>query len=121
MEFEFPPQTVIPAEREFRYVKSRDAIDPVARPQNEIKQRYANLIACVALRTLHEIFGATPGEIVDAVMFNGRVSTIDKATGKPARPHLLSVSTDRTSFVDLVLESVEAGRVPEAPQRAGFP
>jgi restriction system protein len=107
VEFELPPQTVIPVEREFRFVKSRDAIDPVARPQSEIKQRYANLIACVALRTLHEIFGATPGEIVDAVMFNGRVSTIDKATGKPARPHLLSVSADRATFADLVLESVQ--------------
>jgi restriction system protein len=98
VEFELPPQTVIPVEREFRYVKSRDTIDPVARPQSEIKQRYANLIACVALRTLHEIFGATPGETVEAVMFNGSVSTIDKATGKPARPHLLSVSADRATF-----------------------
>jgi restriction system protein len=41
------------------------------------------------------------------VVFNGRVSTIDKATGKPARPHLLSVSTDRATFADLVLASVE--------------
>ncbi len=107
VEVELPPQTVIPVEREFRYVKVRDAIDPVARPQNEVKQRYARLIACVALRTLHEIFCATPGEVVDAVMFNGRVSTIDKATGKPARPHLLSVSADRQTFADLVLASVE--------------
>jgi restriction system protein len=45
--------------------------------------------------------------VVDAVMFNGRVSTIDRATGKPVRPHLLSVSADRASFTDLVLASVE--------------
>jgi restriction system protein len=107
VEFELPPQTVVPVEREFRYVKSRDAVDPVARPRNEIKQRYAHLIACVALRTLHEIFSATPAEIVDAMVFNGRVSTTDRATGKPARPHLLSVSTDRQTFADLVLASVQ--------------
>ncbi len=107
VELELPPQKVIPTEREYKYVKTRDAIDPVARPQNEIKQRYTRLIACVALRTLHEIFSATPGEVVDAVVFNGRVSTIDNATGKPARPHLLSVSTDRATFADLVLASVQ--------------
>jgi restriction system protein len=107
VEFELPPQTVIPTELEYRYVKTRDVIDPVARPQNEIKQRYSRLIACVALRALQEIFSATPREVVDAVVFNGRVSTIDNATGKPARPHLLSVSTDRATFADLVLASVE--------------
>jgi len=107
VEFEFPSRQAIPAVRGYRYVKARDAIDPLPRPENEIKQRYARLIACIALRTLHEIFAATPGDVVDAVMFNGRVSTIDRATGKPVRPHLLSVSAGRASFTDLVLASVE--------------
>jgi len=107
VEFELPPQHVIPAVRGYRYVKTRDAIDPILRPENEIKQRYARLIACVALRTLHEIFAATPGDVVEAVVFNGRVNTIDRATGKPIRPHLLSVSAERATFADLVLAAVE--------------
>jgi restriction system protein len=107
VEFELPPQKVVPAVRGYRYVKTRDAIDPLPRPENEIKQRYARLIACVALRTLHEIFAATSGDVVEAVVFNGRVSTTDRATGKPARPHLLSVSAERATFEDLVLAAVE--------------
>lgn len=107
VEFELPPQTVVPAVRGYRYVRARDAIDPLPRPPTEIKQRYARLIACVALRTLHEIFAATPGDVVEAVVFNGRVSTIDRATGKPARPHLLSVEAERATFEDLVLAAVE--------------
>jgi restriction system protein len=107
VEFELPPQELVPTVRGYRYVKVRDAIDPLPRPQNEIKQRYARLIACIALRTLHEIFAATPGDVVEAVVFNGRVSTIDRATGKPDRPHLLSVSAERSVFEDLVLASVE--------------
>jgi restriction system protein len=107
VEFELPPQKVVPAVRGYRYVKARDAIDPLPRPAIEIKQRYARLIACVALRNLHEIFAATPGDVVEAVVFNGRVSTIDRATGKPARPHLLSVEAERATFEDLVLAAVE--------------
>jgi restriction system protein len=107
VEFELPPQTVVPAVRGYRYVKARDAIDPLPRPPTEVKQRYARLIACVALRTLHEIFAATRGDVVEAVVFNGRVSTIDRATGKPARPHLLSVEAERATFEDLVLAAVE--------------
>ena len=69
VEFELPPQEVIPKERGYRYVKSRDAIEPLPRPKDEIKQRYAQLIACVALRTLNEIFCATPADVVTAITF----------------------------------------------------
>jgi restriction system protein len=107
VEFELPPKQVVPDVRGYRYVKTRDAVEPLPLPQNEIRQRYKRLIACVALRTLHEIFTATPPEVVEAVVFNGRLSTIDRATGKPARPHLLSVSAERPVFEDLVLAAVE--------------
>jgi restriction system protein len=107
VEFELPPQQVVPDVRGYRYVKTRDEIEPLPRPQNEIRQRYKRLIACVALRTLHEIFTATPPEVVEAVVFNGRLSTIDRATGKPIRPHLLAVSAERAVFEDLVLAAVE--------------
>ena len=95
VEFELPPQEVIPKGRSYRYVKSRDAIEPLPRPKDEIKQRYAQLIACIALRTLNEIFCATSADVVTAITFNGRVSTIDRTTGRPDRQHLLSVSADR--------------------------
>jgi len=107
VEFELPPQKVVPDVRGYRYVKARDAIDALPRPQNEVKQRYKRLVACVALRTLHEIFTATSPEVIEAVVFNGRLSTIDRATGKPTRPHLLSVSAERSVFEDLVLAAVE--------------
>jgi restriction system protein len=41
VEFELPPQSVIPAERDYKYVMARDEITPVARPVKEIKDRYA--------------------------------------------------------------------------------
>jgi len=107
VEFELPPKQVVPEVRGYRYVKTRDEIEALPRPQNEIRQRYKRLIACVALRTLYEIFTATPSEVVEAVVFNGRLSTIDRATGKPIRPHLLSVSAERAVFADLVLAAVE--------------
>jgi restriction system protein len=107
VEFELPPQSVVSPLRGYKYIKTRDAIDSLARPETEVKQRYKLLIARVALRTLHEVFGATPSDVVEAVVFNGRVSTIDRATGKPSRPHLLSVSAERAVFQDLVLAAVD--------------
>ena len=55
IEWELPPQSVIPLDRDFRYVASRDAIDALPRAEKEIKERYRTMIAQVALRTIHEI------------------------------------------------------------------
>jgi restriction system protein len=107
LEFELPPRHVVPSVRAYRYVKARDVIEPVPRPEDEIAERYTRLISCVALRTLHEIFSATSPDVVAAVAFSGRVSIIDRATGKRVRRHLLSVSAERPSFEDLVLAAVD--------------
>jgi len=107
VEFELPPQSVVPSDRTYRYVKARDVIESAPRPDHEIRQRYERLISCIALRTLHEIFSATAPEVVRAVSFTGYLETTDRATGKPVRPHLLSVSVGRPVFEDLVLTAVE--------------
>jgi restriction system protein len=104
---ELPPVSVVPAVRAYRYVRARDVIEPVPRQENEISQRYDRLVSCVALRTLHEIFTVTPPEVVAAATFRGRVTTIDPATGKPSRAHLVSVSAGRDLFGDLVLAAVD--------------
>ncbi len=107
VEFELPAQHVVPPVRSYRYVKARDVIEPVPRPEHEISHRYERLISGIALRTLHEIFSATAPEVVRAVSFTGYLSTTDQATGKPVRPHLLAVSAERPAFEDLVLAEVE--------------
>ena len=107
VEAELPPVSVVPSVRAYRYVQARDVIEPVPRQDSEIRQRYDRLVSCVALRTLHEIFTATPAEVVVAVTFRGRVTTVDVATGKPSRAHLVSVSARRPVFDDLVLAAVD--------------
>ena len=44
---------------------------------------------------------------MQAVAFTGRVSTVERATGKPLRPEVLSVSAERPGFEDLVLAAVD--------------
>jgi restriction system protein len=107
VELELPARSVVPALRAYRYVKASDAIEPVPRQENEIRQSHERLIARVALRTLHEIFGATPPEVVRAVAFTGWVSAVDRATGQPARPRLLTVAAERSTFEALVLAEVD--------------
>ena len=107
VDFELPPRGVVPSARAYRYVKPRDVVEPLPRPETEISQCYERLVSCIALRTLHEIFTATPPEVVQAVAFTGRVAAVDRATGKPLRPELLSVSAERSVFDDLVLATLD--------------
>jgi restriction system protein len=107
VEFELPPQSVIPVERDYKYVVTRDEITTVARPIREIKDRYARLIAQVALRTIHEVFLCDQAGVAAVVTFNGLVSTKDLATGMRIRPCLISVSAEREVFSTFVLAEVD--------------
>jgi restriction system protein len=107
IEWELPPQSVIPLNRDFRYVASRDAIDAIPRAEQEIKERYRRVIAQVALRTIHEILVSTPGSVIDQVTFYGYVSAKDPASGQPIRPLLLQVSANREVFNTFVLTDLD--------------
>lgn len=107
VEYELPPQDIIPAERDYKYVQTRDEIDSAPRPAKEIKERYARLIAQVALRTLHEVFAADPDGLVEVTTFNGHVSTKDRAIGQPIRPCLISVSAGKELFSTFVLADLD--------------
>jgi restriction system protein len=107
VEYELPPQGLIPEQRGRKYVAARDEIDAIKRPDKEIKDRYARLIAQVAIRTIHEILVSVPPDVAESVTFYGHVSTTDLATGQPIRPCLLTVTAEREVFGTFVLESLD--------------
>jgi restriction system protein len=107
VEYELPPQSLIPAEKDFKYVQTRDEIEAVARSVKEIKTQYARLIAQVALRAIHEVLASDSSGVVAVVTFNGHVSTKDRATGQPVRPCLISVSANRELFASFVLADLD--------------
>jgi len=107
VDLQLPAREVVPAVRAYRYVKTRDAVDPVPRADSEISQAHERLAANVALRALHEIFGAMPDDLVQAVALTGWVATTDRATGTQVRPRLIDLRADRATFAALVLDAVD--------------
>ncbi len=107
VEYELPPANIVPQEKEFKYIKSRDDFTTTFRKAADIKVVYAEVIASIALRTLHEIFEADCAGHVETCCFNGYVSTIDPATGRDIQPHLISVRTTRERFTDIDLARVD--------------
>jgi len=107
VEFELPSASVIPSAMDFRYVRASDSIVGRPRKQSEIRDLYRDVVASVALRTIHEIFESDQGGHIETVCFNGYVRTIDLATGRDIQPHLVSVRVTKDRFSEIDLSRVD--------------
>jgi restriction system protein len=107
VEYELPRQDVVPAVTGYKYLKTKDKIQPMPRKDAEVNKLYERLVARVALRTLAEAFDAAPATLVSGIVFNGYVSAKDRTTGKPIRPLLVSVHATRDMFGEIVLGEPE--------------
>ena len=103
VEWFLPTFDIIPAHKAFRHVKTRKTIEPTARPPADAQRLYTAVIAQIAVRTVREVFTATPDDMVSTVVFNGHVDTVDPATGRRIQPPLISMRATREKFDELVL------------------
>ena len=107
LEHDLPDFDVVPEVKAFKYVKSRDEITSSDRPATQRRTLYANAIAQIALRTVHELFEADRDGHVETIAYNGMVDSIDKRTGQPVRVCLVSLRTTRDEFEALHLDRVD--------------
>lgn len=107
IEYQLPSPDIVPSVQEYHYVKSRDAIEAKPRKPSEVKELYQDVVAAIALRTIHEVFEADQGHHLQVVVFNGFVGTIDPATGKDIKPCLISLQVTKERFMELNLNRIE--------------
>lgn len=105
--YELPAPSIVPDVAEYRYVRARDSIDAKPRKAAELKAIYADVIAAVILRTVHEVLEADVWSHLDAVAVNGMVKAVDPATGRDIEPCLLSIRTTRETFSEIELARVD--------------
>lgn len=108
VDYEIPSiDEAVPVVEKYRYVKSNDEIVEAKRSEKSRQAIYASVLAQTALRLLHEVFSSDRDRVVDVAVASIFVSTIDRATGRPVRPCLVSVRVSAEQFADLHLERVE--------------
>lgn len=107
IEYELPSKEIVPFVAEYRYVKTKDAIEEKSRKESEIKEQYQDIVASVCLRTVHEVLEADQGNHILIVAFNGFVETVDPAMGKDIRPCLISIRTTKERFTEINLGRID--------------
>jgi restriction system protein len=107
IDYELPNPDIVPTVMEYKYNKSKDIIEEKPRKINDVKEIYQDIVASVALRTIHEVFEADQGNHLDICVFNGFINTIDPSTGKEIKPFLISVRATKASFGEINLSKIQ--------------
>jgi restriction system protein len=98
---------IVPTIKSVKYVKASDSFTESARPESQRRTMYADAVAQTTLRSLHEIFASDTAGYLETVVFNGYVESIDRGTGKPICPCIITVRTTREVFRDIDLAHVD--------------
>jgi restriction system protein len=105
-----PEPKAVPAVKEYKYVRTKDEITTTTLPVREQRERYANAVWQVAVRTLHEVFEADRVGKIHSISLTVGVDTVNPATGQPGVVPLVTVAAERETFKSFDLTNV----VPQA-------
>lgn len=105
--FSLPSPEDLPHEIGYKFIASRKAIDPIQMKAKDLAALYESVIQQIALRVIHELFeGVYVDGVVETVVFNGWISSVDRATGKDFDACILSVQAAREEFMLIKLDRV---------------
>jgi restriction system protein len=108
VEYNLPAPEHLARVKEVKYVKSKDDFTETFLSEAEQNMMYDEVLYQVCLRTVHELFEADVINALAAVVFNGWVKSIDKATGKAVNGCVISVQVKKESFQEVDLANIDA-------------
>lgn len=109
IDYLFPKIEDIPILKEVVYVKSRKEFKETAYSESYLRKKYDGFIYQMVLVLLNQVFADNSQHpVFEQAVINGRVDTIDKRTGNPICPVILSISTSREGFMQLNLKAIDA-------------
>jgi len=103
--FELPSIDVIPGVESYTYVATTATLREKKRPAAQIAQLYRSVISQITLLYMRNIFDSDPE--LDNVELGGHVRSVNPATGQREYPCLISIATDRPTYLGLNLRDVE--------------
>lgn len=101
-----PAPQVVPAVREYKYVRAKDEITSTALTLKDQKDRYLSAVTQVALRSLHEIFESDRAGRIETITLTVASEAINAGTGLMQRTPLVAAATDRATFTAFDLSNV---------------
>jgi restriction system protein len=107
VEYDLPPQDCFPTIKDVKYIASRKELKDSYISESQSNKNYDNAIYQISLRTLHELFEADAANALHAIIFNGWVNSINKATGKSENKCIVSIQAPKEVFLEIELGNVD--------------
>lgn len=93
--------------KEVKFVESRQEFVEVSLSEREFDEIYDDALYQTCLRTIHELFHADTVNALGAIVFNGWIESVDKATGNDTKGCVLSVQAKKEEFQKINLARVD--------------
>ncbi|MGH3712479.1 MAG: restriction endonuclease [Micromonosporaceae bacterium] len=94
--FQLPTGEVIPADKSYRYLSTKDEERATQRPKREVDDLYRSVVSQVALLCVRDLFDSD--KRLAEVAFNGHAYATNPATGEREYPCLISLNVSREKF-----------------------
>lgn len=107
IDYVLPSPEHLPTLKDVKYIQSRNEFKETYLTELAISKLYDDLLYKLTLRTIREIYDADTCKHVQAIVLNGWINSIDKATGKEFNACILSIQTNRDEFLEINLYLVE--------------
>ncbi len=107
VEYDLPAPNQLPTVESYKYIKSRDEVSEKVLTQAVRKKLYDSVIYQICIRTIHELFEADAVNALDAVAFNGIVTSTNPATGIDETKLIMSIVANKDKFLAFDLSQVD--------------
>lgn len=107
VEYKLPALEDLPTLTEVRYVQSRAEFVEKHMSEAAKNRAYDSIIYQIVLRTIHELYEADVVHAIEAIVFNGIVTSTDRSTGHKVTACIVSLQAVREEFLSINLAAVD--------------
>lgn len=108
LDLDLPEFEKTPNIKSFRYVASKNEIEEVKHKESYVQKVYDQFVYQLALAVPHAFFACDIEQAVQAIVFNGWVTYINRATGNTTTACIASLHTEAAELLKINLREVDA-------------
>jgi restriction system protein len=107
VEYVLPSPDCFPNLIEVKYIATKKEIREIYLSESQLFKIYDSAIYKILLRTIHELFEADQSNSIEAIVFNGWVNAINRATGKIVNNCIVSIQVNKSEFNEIELSNID--------------
>lgn len=107
VDYSLPNISNMPTTKAIKFVASKNDFTETHITSSAINKLYDSVLHQISLRTVHELYEADVINAIDAIVFNGWVNSVNKATGQYENTCIMSLQASKDAFANINLSMVD--------------